>query len=130
MMQDEMVSELAKPIPAGKRNQTLFAIGSQMEQAQVPRAGTRRSWTGPSRSGSTPARPRRSWPTSAGTRASSREYLKTSRVITPSGETRYADDEVDQEYVERDTSLETRKWLREPRRHREMRRHRRADLPR
>lgn len=36
MMQDEMVSELAKPIPNGKRNQTLFAIGSQMHTAQVP----------------------------------------------------------------------------------------------
>jgi hypothetical protein len=36
MMQDEMVSELAKPIPAGKRNNTLFAIGSQMMLAQVP----------------------------------------------------------------------------------------------
>ena len=36
MMHDEMVSELAKPIPAGKRNQTLFAIGSQMQTADVP----------------------------------------------------------------------------------------------
>ena len=36
MMHDEMVSELAKPIPAGKRNQTLFAIGTQMHLAQVP----------------------------------------------------------------------------------------------
>lgn len=36
MMQDTMLDDLAKPIPAGKRNQTLFAIGSQMEAAQVP----------------------------------------------------------------------------------------------
>ena len=35
MMHDEMLSDLAKPIPAGKRNTTLFAIGSQMQQAQV-----------------------------------------------------------------------------------------------
>lgn len=37
MMQDQLVSELAKPIPAGKRNNTLFAIGSQMREAQVPK---------------------------------------------------------------------------------------------
>lgn len=36
MMQTELMDELAKPIPAGKRNNTLFAIGSQMHQAQVP----------------------------------------------------------------------------------------------
>jgi hypothetical protein len=36
MMQDTLVDELAKPIPAGKRNNTLFAIGSQMMLAQVP----------------------------------------------------------------------------------------------
>lgn len=36
MMHDQMLSDLAKPIPAGKRNTTLFAIGSQMQQAQVP----------------------------------------------------------------------------------------------
>lgn len=36
MMHDELVSELNKPIPAGKRNNTLFAIGSQMQEAQVP----------------------------------------------------------------------------------------------
>jgi hypothetical protein len=35
MMQTEMESDLAKPIPAGKRNTTLFAIGSQMAEAQV-----------------------------------------------------------------------------------------------
>lgn len=37
MMQDELVSELAKPIPVGKRNNTLFAIGSQMAEAGVPK---------------------------------------------------------------------------------------------
>lgn len=36
MMHDEMLSDLAKPIPTGKRNQTLFAIGTKMCQAQVP----------------------------------------------------------------------------------------------
>lgn len=36
MMQDEFEAELAKPIPSGKRNNTLFAIGSKMCQAQVP----------------------------------------------------------------------------------------------
>jgi hypothetical protein len=36
MMQDEILSDLAKPIPAGKRNVTLFAIGSQMQTAQIP----------------------------------------------------------------------------------------------
>ena len=36
LMQDELESELAKPIPVGKRNNTLFAIGSQMCTAQVP----------------------------------------------------------------------------------------------
>lgn len=36
MMHDEILSDLAKPIPAGKRNNTLFAIGSQMQQAQIP----------------------------------------------------------------------------------------------
>lgn len=36
MLHDEMLLELAKPIPQGKRNNTLFAIGSQMAQAQVP----------------------------------------------------------------------------------------------
>lgn len=35
MLQDELVGELAKPIPSGKRNNTLFAIGSQMMQANV-----------------------------------------------------------------------------------------------
>lgn len=36
MMQDTLLEDLAKPIPAGKRNNTLFAIGSQLQQAQVP----------------------------------------------------------------------------------------------
>jgi hypothetical protein len=35
MMQSEFESDLAKPIPAGKRNTTLFAIGSQMAEAEV-----------------------------------------------------------------------------------------------
>lgn len=35
MMQDEIVADLAKPIAPGKRNTTLFAIGSQMCQADV-----------------------------------------------------------------------------------------------
>lgn len=35
MMHDEIMSDLAKPIPPGKRNVTLFAIGSQMQTAQV-----------------------------------------------------------------------------------------------
>lgn len=36
MMHDELLSELKKPIKAGKRNNTLFAIGNQMRHAQVP----------------------------------------------------------------------------------------------
>lgn len=36
MMQDQMEADLAKPIPAGKRNNTLFAIGSQMHLGAVP----------------------------------------------------------------------------------------------
>jgi hypothetical protein len=36
MMHDEIMDDLKKPMPQGKRNQTLFAIGSQMQQAQVP----------------------------------------------------------------------------------------------
>ena len=36
MMQNELERELAKPIPEGKRNNTLFAIGSQMATAEVP----------------------------------------------------------------------------------------------
>lgn len=36
MMQDALTEELRKPIPQGMRNQTLFAIGSQMCIAEVP----------------------------------------------------------------------------------------------
>ena len=36
MMHDQILSDLAKPIDVGKRNNTLFAIGSQMQAAQVP----------------------------------------------------------------------------------------------
>ena len=36
MLHDELVSDLKKPIPAGKRNITLFAIGNKMRQAQIP----------------------------------------------------------------------------------------------
>lgn len=36
MLHDEILSQLARPIQPGKRNQTLFAIGSQMREAQVP----------------------------------------------------------------------------------------------
>lgn len=35
MMQDELTRELARPIPQGKRNNTLFAIGNKMRQAEV-----------------------------------------------------------------------------------------------
>jgi hypothetical protein len=36
MLHDEIMTELKKPIPSGKRNVTLFAIGNQMRQAQIP----------------------------------------------------------------------------------------------
>ena len=36
LMQDALVTDLGKPIPAGRRNATLFAIGQQMQQAGVP----------------------------------------------------------------------------------------------
>lgn len=36
MMQNELIEELKKPIPAGKRNVSLFAIGNKMRMAQVP----------------------------------------------------------------------------------------------
>lgn len=36
MMHADLIDELAKPIAAGKRNNTLFAIGSKMKLAQVP----------------------------------------------------------------------------------------------
>ena len=35
MLKDDLLADLAKPIPAGKRNNTLFAIGSQMKLAQI-----------------------------------------------------------------------------------------------
>lgn len=35
VMQSQLIDELNKPIDAGKRNNTLFAIGSQMVQAQI-----------------------------------------------------------------------------------------------
>lgn len=35
MLHDEILSDLAKPIPAGKRNITLFAIGNKMRQAGI-----------------------------------------------------------------------------------------------
>lgn len=36
MMHDQLTDDLAAPIPAGRRNNTLFAIGSQMFLAKVP----------------------------------------------------------------------------------------------
>ena len=36
MLQTELLDELAKPIPAGKRNTTLFAIGIKLKEAEVP----------------------------------------------------------------------------------------------
>jgi hypothetical protein len=36
MLHDEILSDLKKPIPQGKRNVTLFALGNQMRQARVP----------------------------------------------------------------------------------------------
>lgn len=36
MMHADLIDELAKPIPNGKRNNTLFAIGSKMKEAEVP----------------------------------------------------------------------------------------------
>lgn len=36
MMHDALLADLAKPIPAGKRNNTLFAIGQQLKTAKVP----------------------------------------------------------------------------------------------
>lgn len=35
MLHDEILTDLAKPIPSGKRNNTLFAIGNQMHQANI-----------------------------------------------------------------------------------------------
>ena len=39
IMHDDLITELAKPIPAGKRNNTLFAIASKMKEARVPEWG-------------------------------------------------------------------------------------------
>jgi hypothetical protein len=36
IMHDQLLTDLAKPIPAGRRNNTLFAIGQQLKLAQVP----------------------------------------------------------------------------------------------
>ena len=36
MMQDQLLEDLNKPIPTGKRNNTLFAIGTKLKAAQVP----------------------------------------------------------------------------------------------
>lgn len=36
MLHDEILTRLRRPIPEGKRNNTLFAIGQEMRQAQVP----------------------------------------------------------------------------------------------
>ena len=36
IMHDALIQELAKPIPVGKRNATLFAIGTKLHQAAVP----------------------------------------------------------------------------------------------
>ena len=36
IMQDQIIDELKKDIPQGKRNQTLFAIGTKLRQAEVP----------------------------------------------------------------------------------------------
>lgn len=36
MLHTELIDDLAKPIPAGRRNNTLFAIGSKMKDAQLP----------------------------------------------------------------------------------------------
>jgi hypothetical protein len=36
LMQDALIEDLKKPMPAGRRNTTLFAIGQQMKLAQTP----------------------------------------------------------------------------------------------
>ena len=36
IMHDDLITELSRPIPTGKRNNTLFAIGSKMAEAKVP----------------------------------------------------------------------------------------------
>lgn len=35
MLKDELITDLRKPIPAGKRNTTLFAIGQKLREAEV-----------------------------------------------------------------------------------------------
>jgi hypothetical protein len=35
-MHDEILNDLAKPMPQGKRNNTLFAIGQKMREAEIP----------------------------------------------------------------------------------------------
>jgi ribosomal protein S10 len=35
MLQDELITQLRGPIPSGRRNNTLFAIGSQLKLAEV-----------------------------------------------------------------------------------------------
>jgi hypothetical protein len=37
IMQADLLSDLKKPIPAGRRNNTLFAIGQQLKLAQIPK---------------------------------------------------------------------------------------------
>ena len=36
IMHDQLLDELKKPIPAGRRNQSLFAIGQKLKEAEVP----------------------------------------------------------------------------------------------
>ena len=36
IMHDQLLDELKKPIPAGRRNQSLFAIGHKLKEAEVP----------------------------------------------------------------------------------------------
>lgn len=36
MLHEELLTRLEQPIPEGKRNNTLFALGSQMQEARVP----------------------------------------------------------------------------------------------
>jgi hypothetical protein len=36
LMHDEILNDLAKPMPQGKRNNTLFAIGQKMREAEIP----------------------------------------------------------------------------------------------
>lgn len=36
IMQNDLLQDLKKPIPAGRRNNTLFAIGQQLKLAQIP----------------------------------------------------------------------------------------------